>query len=316
MLLQIKMYMVMAVLFGIVYSLVSVAGMYLGMGTFMFYAILATVFMFVQFMVGPKVVEWSMKVKYVSQSENPKLHRMVDELARQANIPKPRIGISENNLPNAFAFGRWKSDSRVCVTRGILNLLDDDELRAVLGHEISHIQHRDVLVITVISVIPMIAWHLAWSFMFSGGRDREGGNTIVLGIAAFGIYILTNLVVLYASRVREYYADRGSVALGSRPNHLASALYKLVYGSAKTSKDDLKKIEGMKAFFASDPSRATSDMRELKELDKDMSGDIDSSELRAVRGRKMSVSRSGKMMEMLSTHPNMLKRIHALSMME
>ncbi|MBW6461592.1 MAG: M48 family metalloprotease [DPANN group archaeon] len=314
--LQIKMYMVMAALFAVVYSLVSVAGMYLGMGTFVFYALLATFFMFVQFMVGPKVVEWSMKIKYVTQSENPKLHRMVDELARQANIPKPRIGVSDNSLPNAFAFGRWKSDSRVCVTKGILNLLDDDELRAVLGHEISHIKNRDVLVITLISVIPMIAWHIAWSFMFSGGRNREGGNTIALGIAAFGIYIFTNLLVLYASRVREYYADRGSVALGSRPNHLASALYKLVYGSAKISKDDLKKVEGMKAFFASDPSRAFSDMRELKELDKDMSGDIDASELRAIRGRKMAVSRSNKMMEMLSTHPNMLKRIHALSEME
>ena len=84
----------------------------------------------------------------------------------------------------------------------------------------------------------------------------------------------------------------------------------------KTSKDDLKAIEGMKAFFASDPSRASSDMRELKELDKDMSGDIDAGELRAVRNRKMIVSRSNKMMEMLSTHPNMLKRIHALSEME
>jgi len=257
-----------------------------------------------------------MKVKYVSETENPKLHRMVEALAREAKIPKPRIGITETNLPNAFAFGRWKSDSRVCVTRGILDLLDDDELRAVLGHEISHIKNRDVLVITLISVIPMIAWYLAWSFMFSGGRDRDSGNGIAIGIAAFGIYLLTNLLVLYASRVREYYADRGSVALGSRPNHLASALFKLVYGSAKTSKDDLKQVEGMKAFFVSDPSRASSEIRELKELDKDMSGHIDVDELRSVRRKKLSVSRSGKMMEMLSTHPNMLKRIHALAEME
>ncbi|MCK4808367.1 MAG: M48 family metalloprotease [Candidatus Aenigmarchaeota archaeon] len=314
--LQIRMYMVMAVLFAIVYALLSMAGAYMGVGGFVFYAGLATVMMLIQFLAGPKIVEWSMKVKYVSETENPKLHRMVEALAREAKIPKPRIGITETNLPNAFAFGRWKSDSRVCVTRGILNLLDDDELRAVLGHEISHIKNRDVLVITLISVIPMIAWYLAWSFMFSGGRDRDSGNTIAIGLAAFGIYILTNLLVLYASRVREYYADRGSVALGSRPNHLASALFKLVYGSAKTSKDDLKQIEGMKAFFASDPSRASSEIRELKELDKDMSGHIDVDELRSVRRKKLSVSRSGKMMEMLSTHPNMLKRIHALAEME
>lgn len=313
--LQIRMYMVMAVLFAIVYALLSIAGAYLGAGSFVFYAGLAVVMMLIQFLVGPKIVEWSMKVKYVSESENPKLHRMVGALAREAKISKPKIGICETSLPNAFAFGRWESDSRVCVTRGILKLLDDDELRAVLGHEISHIKNRDVLVITLISVIPMIAWYLAWSFMFSGDNEDRGSG-IAIGLAAFGIYIITNLLVLYASRIREYYADRGSVALGSRPNHLASALFKLVYGSAKTSKDDLKQVEGMKAFFASDPSRAASEIRELKELDKDMSGHIDVDELRAVRQKRLLVSRSGKMMEMLSTHPNMLKRIHALAEME
>ncbi len=314
--LQIRMYAVMVVLFAIVYALLSIAGAYLGAGSFVFYAGLAIVMMLIQFLAGPKIVEWSMKVKYVSETENPKLHRMVEALAREAKISKPKIGICETSLPNAFAFGRWESDSRVCVTRGLLKLLDDDELRAVLGHEISHIKNRDVLVITLISVIPMIAWYLAWSFMFSGGRDRDSGNGIAIGIAAFGIYIVTNLLVLYVSRIREYYADKGSVALGSRPNHLASALFKLVYGSAKTSKDDLKQVEGMKAFFASDPSRAASEIRELKELDKDMSGHIDVDELRAVRQKRLLVSRSGKMMEMLSTHPNMLKRIHALAEME
>ena len=311
--LKLKMYAIMAVLFGIVYAMLTLAGAYLGVGNFMFYAVLATVMMAIQFMIGPKMVEWSMKVKYVSKSENPKLHQMVEELARKAKIPKPRIGISETNIPNAFAFGRWMSDSRVCVTKGILDLLSEDELRAVLGHEISHIKNRDVLVITLISVIPMIAWYLAWNFMFSGGRDR--GNTIVIGIAAFGIYMLTNLIVLYASRVREYYADRGSVELGSKPNHLASALYKLVYGSAKVSKHDLKQVEGMKAFFANDPSRAVMELKELKSIDSDMSGDIDEKELKALQRKSVSISQSDKMMELLSTHPNMVKRVHMLSLM-
>ena len=313
MMLQLKMFAVMTALFAIVYALLTLAGAYLGVGGFVFYAVLATVMMLVQFMIGPKIVEWSMKVKYVSEAENPKLHKMVAELARQAKIPKPRVGVCASSLPNAFAFGRWMSDSRVCVTKGLLNLLNDDELRAVLGHEMSHIKNRDVLVITLISVIPMIAWYLAWSFMFSGGRDR--GNGIFLGIAAFGIYLLTNLIVLYASRVREYYADRGSVKLGSRPHHLASALFKLVYGGAKVSKNELRHMEGMKAFFASDPSRASSEFRDLSKLDKDMSGDIDMDELLAVRKKKVSLTRADKMMEMFSTHPNMAKRIQALAEM-
>jgi len=98
--------------------------------------------MFIQYMIGPKMVEWSMGVKYVTEAQAPALHKMVTELARDAKIPKPRIGIAATNLPNAFAFGRWASDGRVCVTEGIMNLLNEKELRAVLAHEISHLKHR------------------------------------------------------------------------------------------------------------------------------------------------------------------------------
>ncbi|MBW6451445.1 MAG: M48 family metalloprotease [DPANN group archaeon] len=312
--LQLKMYGVMTVLFAILYTLMTLAGAYLGIGNFVFYAVLATVMMFVQYMIGPKIVEWSMKIKYVSKTENPELHKMVEELSKKAGIPKPKVGISNMNIPNAFAFGRWMTDSRVCVTNGILELLSEDELRAVIGHEISHIKNRDVLVITLISVVPMIAWYLAWNFMFSGDRDR--GNTIAIGIAAFGIYLLTNLIVLYASRVREYYADLGSVELGNKPTALASALFKLVYGSARVSKAELKHVEGMKAFFANDPSRASRELTELKLVDTDGSGDIDERELRAIRNRKVSITQSDKFMELMSTHPNMVKRIHMLSLMK
>jgi heat shock protein HtpX len=236
---------------------------------------------------------------------------MVSELARDAKIPKPRIGIAATNLPNAFAFGRWASDGRVCVTEGIMNLLSEKELRAVLAHEISHLKHRDVVVITMISVIPMICWHIAWSFMFSGGRDR--GNQVLIGIAAMVVYFISNLLVLYVSRIREYYADEGAVKLGNAPHHLASALYKLVYGSARFPKDSLKQVEGMKAFFASDPSRASYEIKELSQLDLDRSGTIDQNELMALRTRPIKVSGVDKFMEMFSTHPNMLRRIQRLS---
>ncbi len=312
--LKLRLYLIMTVLFAIIYGLVVFAMNMLGMaglGSFYFYAILASVMMFIQYMIGPKMVEWSMGVKYVNEQEAPALHRMVAELARDARIPKPRIGIARTNLPNAFAFGRWASDGRVCVTEGIMNLLDEKELRAVLGHEMSHLKHRDVVVITMISVIPMICWYLAWNFLFSGGRDR--GNQVLIGIAALVIYFISNLLVLYVSRIREYYADEGSVQLGNAPHHLASALYKLVYGSARFPKDSIKQVEGMKAFFASDPSRAASEIRELSQLDLDGSGTIDQNELMALRTRPVKVSTTDKLLEMLSTHPNMLRRIQRLS---
>jgi heat shock protein HtpX len=310
--LRLRLYLVMTVLFAIIYGLVVIVASMLGMGgTLYFYAILASVMMFIQYMIGPKMVEWSMGVKYVNEAQAPALHKMVSELARDAKIPKPRIGIAATNLPNAFAFGRWASDGRVCVTEGIMNLLSEKELRAVLAHEISHLKNRDVVVITMISVIPMICWYIAWSFMFSGGRDR--GNQVLIGIAAMVIYFISNLLVLYVSRIREYYADEGSVKLGNAPHHLASALYKLVYGSARFPKDSLKKVEGMKAFFASDPSRASYEIRELSQLDLDRSGTIDQNELMALRSRPIKVSGTDKFMEMFSTHPNMLKRIQRLS---
>jgi heat shock protein HtpX len=302
----------MTLLFGIIYGLlVVVASMFNMGGTLYFYAILASVMMFIQYMIGPKMVEWSMGVKYVNEAQAPALHKMVTELARDAKIPKPRIGIAATNLPNAFAFGRWASDGRVCVTEGIMNLLSEKELRAVLAHEISHLKNKDVVVITMISVIPMICWHIAWSFMFSGGRDR--GNQVVIGIAAMVIYFISNLLVLYVSRIREYYADEGAVSLGNSPHQMASALYKLVYGSARFPKDALKQVEGMKAFFASDPSRASYEIKELSQLDLDRSGTIDQNELMALRSRPIKVSGTDKFMEMFSTHPNMLKRIQRLS---
>ncbi|MBU4372924.1 MAG: M48 family metalloprotease [Euryarchaeota archaeon] len=312
--LKLRLYLVMTVMFAIVYGLVAFAASRIGISGFFFYGVMASVMMLIQYMIGPKMVEWSMGVRYVSEREAPALHRMVGELARDARIPKPRVGVARIPIPNAFAFGRWASDGRVCVTEGIMNLLNEKELRAVIGHEISHLKHRDVAVITMISVIPMICWYLAWSSVFSGGRDR--GNNVLIGIAAFAVYLITNLLVLYVSRIREYYADEGAVKLGNSPHYLASALYKLVYGSARVPKDSLKQIEGMKAFFANDPSRAGSDIRELSQIDLDGSGTIDINELMALRTRPVRVKTSDKLMEMLSTHPNMLKRIRRLSSLQ
>ena len=157
-------------------------------------------------------------------------------------------------------------------------------------------------------------YRLAWQFLFYGRRrDERGGSTLLIGIAAFIFYFITNLLVLYASRIREYFADKGSIVLGNSPASLASALYKLVYGAARLDKEDLKAYEGLKAFFASDPSQAFNEIRELKALDRDGSGSIDAAELAALRNKKMRLNIGDKILEALSTHPNMLKRIKQLS---
>lgn len=317
--LQVRLYLLVGLLLAILYGIIVGIGYLLGVSGTPFYlylVVFAIAIVFLQFLIGPKTVEWSMRVKYVKESEYPKLHQTVAELADKAGIPKPKIGISKLQIPNAFAFGRTRRDARVCVTEGILKLLDDDELKAVLGHEISHIKHRDMAVITMISVVPMICYMLFvsffWGSMFSRGR-RDSGAMVVVGLLALVVYFITSLLVMYGSRIREYYADFGSVEIGNEPHHLATALYKLVYGSARADKRVIRQSAGMKAFFVNDPSRAMYEIRELKEIDVDMSGTIDQNELMMLSSKKVKIGRADRVVEVLSTHPNMVKRIKHLA---
>jgi heat shock protein HtpX len=168
--LKLRMYILMAVLFAIIYAVVSMVSFHLGVTNFYFYLILSFVIMLVQYMLGPKIVEWSMRVHYIKENEYPELYQTVRSLSTMAKIPMPKVGISDLAIPNAFAFGRSIKDGRICVTRGIMGLLGKEELRAVLGHEMSHIKNRDVLTITILSVIPMILYRIAWQFLFFGDR--------------------------------------------------------------------------------------------------------------------------------------------------
>jgi len=315
--LQTRMTLLVTAMFAIIYAVVVVIGAAAGIYDFYFYLIISVGIMWVQFMMGPNIVEWTMGVRYITRQENPKLFTMVEDLARRANIPMPRICISPSEVPNAFAFGRGINDGRVCVCQGILSLLNDEELKAVLGHELTHIKNRDVVTITLLSVVPMILYRLAWQLMWYGaGRrdDRNAPSGLMLGLAAMLFYFVTNLLVLYGSRIREYFADQGSVELGNKPSALASALYKLVYGSARMAdSEEMRQVQGMKAFFLNDPSQAMNEIHELKELDLDHSGTIDSSELLRLRTKTIQLSTGEKLMEFLSTHPNMLKRIKRLS---
>ncbi len=316
--LELRMTLLITALFAIIYMTVVLIGTAMGMRDFYFYLILSIGLMGVQYMVGPTIIEWTMQLKYIKREDNPKLWGMVEDLTRRAAMPMPRVCIAPSAVPNAFAFGRSINDGRVCVSEGIMRLLNDEELRAVLGHELAHIKNRDVLTITLISVLPMIMYRIAWHFMLQGGSRRSGDRNapsgLVIGIVAFLFYFITNLLVLYGSRIREYYADKGSVEMGNKPAALASALYKLVYGSARMADtQDMKEVEGMKAFFLNDPSQALHEIKELTQVDANKDGSIDTNELFRLRNKKVNVGSGDKMMELLSTHPNMLKRIQHLS---
>lgn len=308
--LRLRLLFASVILFILVYALVVVVGMFLGVTGPLFFALFGLVIILVQYLLSPKMVELTMQVRYVSPEEAPELHQMVEDLALKAGIPKPKVGVTELSVPNAFAFGRTKGDGRVCVTRGLLNLLNRDELYAVLGHEISHIRHSDMAVMTFISAVPLIAYYIFWSTLFSRGGNNGRG---LVGIVALGAYIIGQLVVLFISRVREYYADQGSVAIGARPHDMASALYKLAYGSANLNKEQLKQVQGIKAFFVNDVSDASQEVNDLRQVDFNGDGTISQAELNQLKYSDVKIKTSSKIFELLSTHPNMMKRVKRLA---
>jgi len=316
-----KMWLLVALMFAILYGVITGVGSYMGVGNAYSYIVLAFLFTGLQYLIGPSMVSMMMRVKWVSEDEEPELHSQIAELAHRAGIPKPKVGVSQLSIPNAFAFGRSLKDGRVCITQGIRQLLNKDELKAVLGHEIGHLKHRDMMIITLLSVIPLICYWIAWSFMWGGmfGRRRDsGGYAALIGLGAMLAYFVTNLLVLAGSRIREYSADERSVKLGNAPHHLASALYKLVYGSAQSRKTsrggaELHKVEGLRAFFLNDVGRAHNEIRELQVIDQDFSGTIDQNELLAIRSKEVKLGGGEKIAELLTTHPNMLKRIKRLA---
>jgi heat shock protein HtpX len=310
--LTMRLYLAIALLFSLLYIIITAVGTYFHFGGPYLFALLAIVIVAAQYYFGPRLVERSMRVRYVSEQEAPHLHEMVEDLAAKAGIPKPKVGISEVNIPNAFAFGRSKSDGRVCVTKGILGLLDKGELKAVLGHELSHIRHRDMAVITLVSAVPLIFYFIFISTIFNRGGGGNN-NSQLIGIAAFAGYLAAQLIVLFVSRIREYYADQGSIELGNPPYELASALYKLVYGSAKANEDAVKEIAGVKAFFINDISDAGNEIDDFRQLDTNGDGSISESELEELKYTPTKVGVGGNISELFSTHPNMMKRVRRLA---
>jgi len=314
-----RMWLCVLLLFALIYGVLSLIAVLTGAGTPIVFAVLAAVVVAAQFFIGPRIVEATMHIRYVSESEYPELHQIVSDLAMRAGIPKPKVGISEIPVPNAFAFGTSKRNARVCVTRKLLQMLDRDELEGVLAHEISHIKHRDVAVITALSVIPMICYliyiYFFWSGIFGGGGERRENGAFAFAIAAiaFIAYFISNLILLYASRIREFYADAGSAEITRKPQALASALYKIIYGNATARAEQFKKELGsMRAFFAADPMSARRDLSDLRQADFDRNGRIDAYELQEFAARA-KLSFSERLLEIFSTHPHPVSRLKRLA---
>ena len=311
--LKLRMILTSIIMFTIVYFLIMLVGLYLGISSWHLFMVASIVIVFLQYWFGPSLVKRSMRVRPLSEAEAPHIHQMVQELANQAGIPKPEIGLSEIGIPNAFAYGRSSRSGHIAITRPILGLLDRDELKAVLGHEMGHIKHNDMIVTAAVSVIPMICYYIALSFFFSG--DSRNGAGIIIGILGYLFYLLGQVLVLFISRTREYYADEASVEFGNRPAALVSALYKLSYGASNCSRETIDEVNTNRAFFVNDVNNAKHDIRDFQQIDFDGDGKISDDELHRLANSDVKISKKSGIMELFSTHPDSLKRVKRLAEM-
>ena len=223
-------------------------------------ALLAAVLFAVQFFTSDKIALFSMGAREVTPAEAPRLHGIIERLCIQANLPKPRVAIAQTSMPNAFAIGRSPKTATVCATSGILDLLDDAELEAVLGHELTHVQNRDVIVMTIASFFASIASFIVQiGFWFGGafGNDEDSGPSWIVVILVSAVVYMVSFVLLQAlSRYREFAADRGSAILTGRPSALISALLKISGGMQRIPQQDLRSASGELAAFYIFPPKA------------------------------------------------------------
>jgi heat shock protein HtpX len=202
-----------------------------GASTALFFLLLAFAINFFSYFFSDKMALAMSGAKPVSQSEAPKLYTAVEELTTRASLPMPRLYVIPQDQPNAFATGRNPKHSAVAVTRGILNLLSEDELRGVLGHEITHIRHRDILIQSVASAIGAAITYVAYMLLWFGDDDNSP-LALVGQLATFILApIAASIIQLAISRQREYAADAGGAELCGNPESLASALLRLEQGA-------------------------------------------------------------------------------------
>jgi heat shock protein HtpX len=262
---------------------------------FAFIIVIAVALAFSQYWFSDKIALWGMHGHIVTPEQEPELHGIIDRLCALADMKKPRVAIAEVDLPNAFATGRNPKNAVVCATRGIMRRLDEPELEAVLAHELSHVVHRDVAVMTIASFLGMIAGLLTRVMLYAGlfggfggggNRNNQSGSQLALmemGVLVVSavVYAISFLLTMALSRYRELAADRSGAILIGRPSLLASALVKVTGEMSRIPTRDLRSAEHFNAFYFSP-----------------------------------AIANGASLSSLFSTHPPLQKRLDALAKLE
>lgn len=291
--------------FAVILSILQVSLIYIG--------VFVVAFNILQWLISPYIIDAIYRTREIPANENPKLHTIVENLSHRSGIKKPRLMLARIPIPNAFAYGSPIAGNRVAVTEGLLKTLNDDEVEAVIGHELGHLKHRDVQVMMIVSLLPALFYYIGRSIMISSMYNRrreEGGGGMALlgmGLVAFSMF-LTYVCVTFLSRVREYYADRHSATIVERGAYkLSAALAKIVHAarSLKTVRRDMQHLNAFKALFIADPDSAEADSKVLSAM---TSGD--QRIIEEILSQKLTWL--DRISEIFSTHPLVVKRIRAL----
>jgi heat shock protein HtpX len=286
--------------------------------------ILTVLFILLQYAIGPAIVRMSTRLQYLEPGENPWLETTVKGLADKSGIPMPRLATVPDPTPNAFVFGRTASGATLAVHEGLLRNLNENEVKGVIGHELGHIRHKDYVVMTVLSALPLMAyliargtWQAAW---ISGGSSKKDEGSmraalVIIGVLSYVVYFVTLLCVMRLSRLREHFADAYSAYVTGSPRSLESALTKITYGLSLSSKPP----SGARAFYIGDPAMAKEEMAEImdkkQEYDLDHDGVLDERELELAM-EKEAQSTWAKVNSIFSTHPPTFKRVLMLREIE
>ena len=277
---------------------------------------LVAVFNIAQWLFAPYLIEAIYQIREVGVRESPRLHKVVERLARRSGLPKPKVMLANIPIPNAFAYGSPLSGYKVAVTKGLLNTLEEEEVEAVLGHELGHLKHRDVQIMMIASFLPSIFYIIGRSFLISAyyrpierGREGEAASPWLIGALSIGMYFLLSLIVLGLSRLREYYADFHSVSVvkdGARK--LSEALAKIVYstGRMRMRYGSALAFSSFKPLFITDPDRSETDIIEMSAYARYK----DRALVERLLRRRLTLI--DHLMELFSTHPNIVKRLKAL----
>jgi heat shock protein HtpX len=222
-------------------------------------AIIACGLAAVQLFGGDKLALRAMGGREVTPAEAPELHAMIERLCIQADLPKPKVAVADNRMPNAFALGRGPKSATVCATTGIMELLSPAELEGVMAHELTHIGNRDVLVMTLAGFFATIAAYIVqFGFLFGGGGgygdDDDNPSAMVLILVSLVVYVISFFLMQALSRYREFAADRGAAIITGRPSALASALMRISSGMDRIPKQDLRASSELSAFYFFPPA--------------------------------------------------------------